>query len=394
MNADAASFALRAELFGQAVEPSSQQQPGARLTTEQMAGFVDRVLSGKELLAVVDHLVDCEPCALAVDDLKAFKDQVAPSLERDYRPAAASPWAEGWWHRAAAYLLAPLRNSAGLAFGAAAAALLLAVTGWMIWRAPQDMGLRQEIAETPAAVPAPPTQPQPAPAPVTVVAQLNDGEGRLTLDREGRLSGADGLPAAYQGMLREALATRRIESSSQLKGLTRPASSLMGEGELASEFSVIEPVGKVVMSERPTFRWSAMEGAAGYVVEVYDSKFNLIATSPQLADRSWTPPQSLRRGGVYAWQVRAVKEGREYTSPRPPAQQAGFRILDEERAKEVAKARRAYASSHLALGLVYAEAGLLKEAEQELRLLQKANPESAIARNLVKQVQALRRRSD
>ena len=96
MNADAASFALRAELFGQAAGPSSQQ-PGAdtHLTTEQMASFVDRVLSGEELLAITDHLVDCEPCALAVDDLNAFKDQVAPSLEREYRPATAPPWAKG-----------------------------------------------------------------------------------------------------------------------------------------------------------------------------------------------------------------------------------------------------------------------------------------------------------
>jgi hypothetical protein len=42
---------------------------------------------------------------------------------------------------------------------------------------------------------------------------------------------------------------------------------------------------------------------------------------------------------------------------------------------------------------LYAEAGLLNEAEQELRILQRTNPDSEIARALLAQVQALRRRS-
>jgi hypothetical protein len=43
------------------------------------------------------------------------------------------------------------------------------------------------------------------------------------------------------------------------------------------------------------------------------------------------------------------------------------------------------------MGLLYADAGLLKEAEQELRLVQKANPDSDLARNLLRQVQGLGR---
>jgi hypothetical protein len=41
--------------------------------------------------------------------------------------------------------------------------------------------------------------------------------------------------------------------------------------------------------------------------------------------------------------------------------------------------------------LLYAEAGLLKEAEAELRLLRRANPDSEIAQKLLRQVQTLRR---
>jgi anti-sigma factor RsiW len=388
MNGDAAFFALRAEVFGEAADISSPLLARAHLTAEQTAGYVDKNLSGEELQTVADHLTICEQCALAVDDLNAFRDQIAPSLDRVYRPAPVASPTEGWWHRMVATLPVPFRRSPGLAFGTALAVLLVALIGWLIWRTPQEIGPRPEIVVAPP----PPTSPQPAPVPV--LAQLNDGEGQLTLDQEGKLSGADDLPPAYQNMLKEALATRRIERSSQLRGLARPPSALMGTDKEGSAFSVIEPVGKVLLTDRPTFRWTPMEGATGYVVEVYDGEFNLAATSPQLASNSWALPKALSRGKVYTWQVKAFKDEQEFKSPRPPAPQATFRILDRAKANELAKARRAYPSSHLALGLLYAEAGLLIEAERELRALQKANPDSEIARSLLRQVQALRRRSD
>jgi hypothetical protein len=386
MNGDTAFFALRSEVFGEAAEISSPHLARAHLSAEQTAGYVDKNLTGEELQMVADHLTNCEQCALAVDDLHTFRNQIAPSLEREYHPAPAPSQTEGFWHRTVGSLPATFRRSPGLAFGAALAVVLLAVTGWMIWQTLREREPRQEIV----ARPAPPSPPAPAPPVAELVAQLNDGQRQLTLDQEGKLSGADDLPTAYQSMLREALTIRRIERSSQLKGLTRPPSSLMSTDKQGSEFSVIEPVGKVLMIDRPTFRWSPMEGASVYVVEVYDSKFNLVATSPQLTEHSWAPP-ALSRGRVYAWQVKAIKDGQEFKSPRPPAPQARFRILDQAKASELAKARRAYPSSHLTLGLLYAEAGLLKEAEQELRALQKANPDSEIARSLLSQVQALRR---
>jgi hypothetical protein len=393
MNSNAAFFALRSEVFGEAAKISSPHMVRAHLTAGQTAEYVDRNLSGEELQLVADHLTSCEQCALAVDDLDAFKNQIAPSLDLEYHPATVLSPTEGWWHRTFASLPALFRKPQGLAFGTALAVLLLAMTGWLVWRTPQEREPEQAVVISPAP-PSQPAAPPSQPAPVPVVAQLNDGEGQLTLDQEGKLSGADDLPPDYQSMLKEALATRRIEKSLQLKGLARPASSLMSTDKQRSEFSVIEPVGKVLLTDQPTFRWSPMEGATGYVVEIYDSKFNLVATSPQLTNHSWAASQSLARGKVYGWQVKAIKDGQEFTSPRPPAPQARFRILDRAKANELTKARRAYRSSHLALGLLYAEAGLLKEAEQELLALQKANPDSEIARSLLNQVQALRRRGE
>jgi hypothetical protein len=229
----------------------------------------------------------------------------------------------------------------------------------------------------------------PQPEPASVVAQLNDGQRVLVLDQEGKLSGADDLPAAYQNLLKKTLSTERIERSSQLQGLTRPPSSLMSSDNQKDEFSVLEPAGNVLNTNQPAFRWSAMEGATGYVVEVYDEQFKLVASSPQLTSLSWTT--TLPYGNVYSWQVKAIKDGQEITSPRPPAPQAKFRVLDEKKVNELARAKRAYGSSHLTLALLYADAGLLKEAEQELRQVQRANPNSNLVRPLLRQIRALQR---
>jgi len=381
VTSDVAFLALHDEAFSEDGFESSH------LTAEQTADYVDRNLPGEAFQMAEDHLSGCETCAFAVADLRTFRNEIAPSLDRQYGPAAVPP--ESGWRQKFASLFKigpiPAFATAGLAV------LLLATIAWLAWRTQREQ--HQEVATAspapvvqPTASPEPTLQPQSAPP---VVAQLNDGEGVLSLDQDGKLSGADSLPPSYQSLVKKALTSQRIDRSSQLQGLTRPSSSLMGADNKPA-FSVLEPVGSVLMSERPAFRWSAMEGATGYVVEVYDDQFKLAASSPQLTARSWTTPPSLPRGKVYSWQVKAIKDGEEVTSPRPPAPQAKFRILDQVKANEIARAKRAYASSHLTLGLLYAEAGLLKEAEQEFRLLRRANPNSDLARTLLRQVQALK----
>lgn len=383
-NGEATFFELRTQVF----EEDAQT---VHLTMEQTAAHVERSLAGEELQAVEDHLRQCEQCVFAVEDLREFRNEIAPSLDREYRPATLPSPVESSWRSPLRSLVAPFRVSPVPAFGGAALAiLLLAVIGWFVWRTPQEKEPQIANAPTPQPTappsqPEPPTQPQPAP----IVAQVNDGSGTVALDQEGKLSGADNLPPGYQNIVKQALSTGRIERSAQLQGLARAGSALMGPNDSQRDFSVLEPLGSVLLNNRLTFRWSAMEGATGYVVEVYDEKFNPTTSSSQLTSLTWTT--TLPRGHVYSWQVKAIKDDQEITSPRPPAPQAKFRVLDQAKANELANARRDHASSHLTLGLLYADAGLLREAEQEFRLLQKANPDSELARNLLRQIQSQRR---
>ena len=381
LNVDAAFFALREQAF------AGNGNPSAHLTSEQTAEYVDRNLSGEELQVVTDHLSSCEQCAFAVDDLRAFRNQIAPSLDREFGPASVVPATQASWRERFVSLF---RVSRLPAFGAVAlAVIVLSFIGWIVWRTSKEQ--KREVV---AVVPTPSLQPSPSaepsvhvqPEPVPIVAELNDGTGVVSLDQEGKLSGAENLPPPYQEIVKKALTSQRSERSSQLQGLTRPPSVLMGGNDQAREFSVLEPAGIVLMSDRPTFRWSRLEGASDYVVEIYDEQFKLVTTSPPVTTSSWTATQSLPRGQTYSWQVKAVKDGQETTVPRPPAPQAKFRVIDQAKANELARAKRAFGSSHLMLAMLYAEAGLLREAEQELRVLQRANPQSEIVRKLMRQL--------
>jgi len=73
---------------------------------------------------------------------------------------------------------------------------------------------------------------------------------------------------------------------------------------------------------------------------------------------------------------------------RSDAPEARFKVLEQAKAGEIERAKKAYGNQHLALGLVYAEAGLLDEAEREFRALVAANPTSAEAKRLLRAVQA------
>jgi hypothetical protein len=378
LDVDAVFFALREDAFAE--DGNSR----AHLTSEQTAEYVDKNLSGDELQVVTDHLSSCEQCAFAVEDLRAFRNQIAPSLDREYGPIEDAPPARRSWREwfGSLFRVSPLP-----AFGAAALAIIvLSFIAWSVWRTTKkddrELVFIYPAQPSPSAAPSVEVQPELAP----IVAQLKDGAGVVSVDQQGKLSGADNLPPGYQELVKRALTSQKIERSSQLQGLTRPPSALMGGNDQAREFSVLEPAGIVLMSDRPTFRWTRFEGASDYVVEIYDEQFKLVMSSPSVTTLSWTAAQPLTRGRVYSWQVKAVKDGQETTVPRPPAPQAKFRVLDQGRMNEIALVKRAYGSSHLTLGMVYAQAGLLREAEHEFRELQKANPQSEIVKKLLREL--------
>jgi len=116
----------------------------------------------------------------------------------------------------------------------------------------------------------------------------------------------------------------------------------------------------------------------------------VVTTSPPLTTTNWTLTTGLARGRVYSWQVNALKDGKENISPSPPAPEARFRVVDHDMAGELSKVEKLGGNSHLVRGILFAKAGLLNEAEHEIRALVAANPDSQRARQLLQSIRAVK----
>jgi Flp pilus assembly protein TadD len=73
----------------------------------------------------------------------------------------------------------------------------------------------------------------------------------------------------------------------------------------------------------------------------------------------------------------------------PPAGEARFAVLDEKQAGRIQAVRNGEHRSHLLLGVLYAQAGLVPEARVELRKLEVENPDSAVVKRLLAGVAGL-----
>jgi hypothetical protein len=188
------------------------------------------------------------------------------------------------------------------------------------------------------------------------------------------------------------LADRRLRTSPALAGWPTGAGSLRAQIENQSTFAPLDPTDVVLETDRPVFRWRALEGARHYTVTIYDAKLRFVGSSGPVTGTEWTMPNSLERGVTYSWQISAAKDGETVVSPKPPLPQARFRILDQAAVAALANLKRSAGSSHLAMGVFYWKHGLIEEAEREFQSLADANPNSTVARELLKSLRALRRR--
>jgi len=164
----------------------------------------------------------------------------------------------------------------------------------------------------------------------------------------------------------------------------------MGGGSDAVPFALEAPLGKIIQTARPQFRWRALEGATGYVVNVYDANFNRVAGSPQITNTSWRIDRPLAGNKIYIWQVTALKDGQEIKSPVRPAPDAKFKVIDAAKANELARLSREYKNEPLFLGILYANAGLVDEAEREFQKEIAKNPNSKPARKFLQDVRKLK----
>lgn len=326
------------------------------LSFVQIAAYIDQQLDAAERQVITDHLHLCLTCQSEIEDLQAFQQTLAQSFSDTPKPTGKPKWWES---------LKTLRPGAGWFWPAAAAAGLVFVAFVFYGRKPPTpIASQSPIAPTAIVTPTTSNSSPASPTPLATPSPTT--------------------PSAEERAVQMALATGRLEIPAEVKSLRGKGGNLLSGKPGEAAFAVVAPQGIMIESDQPRLRWSSLSGAKHYVVTITDQNFNEVARSESLTTTNWMP-QKLERGRAYQWQVTATTaEGKELTAPSPAAPEARFKVISNEALSSVRRARQRYAASHLELGVIYARAGLLAEAEQELKVASKQSP---LARRLLKQLQ-------
>lgn len=377
------------------------------LDYEQLEAYVDDTLDAVGREIADNHLAVCPPCAREAQELESLREDLTQPLHAPDTAAASLP-SEHRWQR----FSLSLRMLPRMAW-AAALLIIFAVAGLLLWqrgRAPEvahdnrnnapDV-VNNNRANTPEVVNNSDRNP---PELVnngvnintnnTVVRSTNRSDSvnanrRETARVDSNVARSVG-SAPYEIVIKRALETQSIERAPVLKELVGRPSTLMSRSPSidpsrereGATFALLQPVGTVTLSNRPTFNWQPLAGATSYQVHILDTDFNVVAESGALTTTSWSPPTALKRGVVYLWQVSAAKDGEVISAPAAPAPEARFKILTAAKAREVQHAVQARSGSHLELGIIYAHNGLLDDAEREFRAALRRNQGAATARKL------------
>lgn len=407
------------------------------LAYEQLAAYTDSKVNAYERAMAESHLAICEQCAREASALNATRgalatyfdtaadssfDKVATNHQPlDVAGVTFKDKLAVWWKQQQNWL--PTRV-AWPAFAAGLAVLLLAVAVWQVRQifspkpaAQVDRAARQVINKDNSStvstentnatadsnrqsVLQDTSQSESASADASHTSiidksgePLRDEAGLITLDSQQRLRGLETMPQPVQERVRRVLAGERLsipaakelhEGSVKLMGTQPPANA----PEATATFQPLNPVNVAVLETRPVFRWRAVAGASSYEIRIFDRNYKQVAGAVGLSATQWQTPQPLARGRVYLWQVVALANGEEINSQALRAPEARFSIISQQQATQIARARNLPRTSHLALGVLYAEAGLLEDAKKEFQVLLRRNPQSSVARRLLRELSA------
>jgi len=366
---------------------------------ERLSALVDGSLEPAESRRLLAHVNMCELCRADVERMQALRSQGAVRGIVHVQPGTtrrSAMWIGSFWRKAAALVAA-----AG-AVAVAAFVFLERPTvrstapptprpAAVVTHAPESVRPKPQPTAKPvvpkptvvAHEPATPRRSTPAPTPL-----LRDGpyrlaktDGRYTLARVDGKSIGTPLEARIAALIGEKIATGRIRPAKPVQVAMNTILVRQQDDYVPPPTAPepISPVGTVVMSNRPVFRWSAVDLAESYRLVVTDKDGNRMFEGS--TDKTGMKlPIALERGRVYLWRVGS---GFSSSDSWAMSRAAAFRVISSEDAAAIEQVRRTMPGSHLALGVVYESVGLYAEAAKEYRAVRGANPRSATARRLL-----------
>jgi hypothetical protein len=366
--------------------------PG-HLNEQQLKGYRDRTLELGELVAVDGHLGGCEPCRTALAGLadgtsssavisgvdqarfrhlsyEQMDDWVEDRLDQPGRElvmahiGACPPCARQLiaYQEYAPVMAAPIQTG----MYAATQPVKVKKSFWWFLRQPQyALGAAALITFfiiTPLPRHSAPTQTGAILAPTsTAVESTIPAESGPLMEAALSITELDALPDSLRVGAKDAISDSGARPAS-LKGLN-------GNGDAVLEY----PYAEVVSETQPVMRWKAF--GSSYSISLSDAR-GLISRRAGLTETRWTPPSLLVRDHVYTWEVEAGGQKHRGT----------FRVLGENQKKELEQVR----GSHLVMGAVYEELGLLTPAKAEFEAMSKDSKMAQQAAKLLGHVDSLR----
>ncbi|MCU1229282.1 MAG: hypothetical protein JWO97_2166 [Acidobacteria bacterium] len=318
-------------------ELSSDLGVAPHLDFETLLPYVEGTLPDERRADAAAHLDECSMCRAEAEDLREFRQVMAA---RKSRPRAR--------------------------YVAWAAALATSIATALFLTRPAPSTPRSE-------------SPPRASATTALVVALRDGSRNVGLDSNGKLHGTTA-EGAWADVVASALRNPDLQRPESLRALSGSAETQRGpSGD--RELSLREPVGVVVESDRPNFRWSSTLNDARYELAVFDEKGRVVVRGAT-REAEWQPSTPLLRDATYLWQVRAATAGREVIAPAPDQPEARFAVLRTDLATQIAAARQRN-EGHLVLGVLYFRGGAIAQARKEFEALRAENPDSDVARRLL-----------
>ncbi|HKR11440.1 MAG TPA: zf-HC2 domain-containing protein [Pyrinomonadaceae bacterium] len=357
---------------------------------QHLAPYVDGVADEIDREIIESHIALCSQCAEDIRDLKEFRKQPSLQAVPVVKVSRWTQWTNQWqW-------------SPRLAAAVAVAILIPGITtAVLLWTKYQPLPQASIPEQLPGndngagrvAVQPSPESPGDGPVqPKEPLVALNDGARQITLDENGHSKGLESLPPDLRTTIENVLASRKFNLPPALFNLSESTGKLRGDTETEEMIEQLAPVRAVIESDRPVFRWGAFADASEYVVSVIDSKLRLVESSGSITGTEWTILKPLKRGETYSWQISAIVNGKTVISPKPPAPETQFKVLDKKAFGVIENARREQGNSHLTMAVLYWRYGLIEAAEREAQALVRANPGSPVAADLLRSLRALRRR--
>jgi anti-sigma factor RsiW len=418
------------------------------LDEEMLSSYVDDKADAADREIVETHLAECRRCAEDVADLRTFRAALA-----NYDPSAARAIGQppSLWKRLREWFAASSPRRVALHAGgfAAAAAAGAWLTFWMttrpmrvqlaeiqtemermqrsnaalreeqsaeIQRRKQDLAdlerrYRQEIAALQNHSTSPQRSPEQVGKPFEneVAYALNDAGTRVTVNKTGSLQGLSSLPRSFQQTVESALRTQRAEIPMSVAALNDRSHTVLGGGDKRAAI-LLGPIGTLVQSDRPTFRWKPISAAAGnpvkplyavsYTITVVNDTTNKreaqsvsLPAGTSRAEMEWKADKPLSRQVVCRWFVTATfQDGHTEDVPGASDPLAKFEVMESAEADRLARKKQLYGRSHLALGVLYGQSGLLEDAQREFKVLLEANPTSPVVRRLLDSVRPTHRK--